>query len=242
MRLLLFDVDGTLVLTGGAGLRGMTRAIERIFGVPNALERVPVAGRTDPAILVDALHRAGIAVTDGQAARFPDVYLPMLAEEMRRPVPAEAHPSQHGLHKGPLPGVTHLVTALEARRDVFLALLTGNYSGGARIKLDHFGLWRPFRCGAFGEDAALRHELVPIAIARARALGCPDVSPDEVVVIGDTPLDVECAARAGVRSLAVATGGYSASTLCAAGADHVVETLEHTEQIVGWLTGTMDGE
>jgi len=137
--------------------------------------------------------------------------------------------------------VPELVHALSARDDVFLALLTGNYTLAAEIKLGYFDLWKPFRCGAFGEDAESRHELVPIAIDRARALGCPPVAPDDVIVIGDTPLDVECARRAGVRSLAVATGGCDVDTLLAAGADLAVESLADTDAIVAWLTGIRRG-
>jgi phosphoglycolate phosphatase-like HAD superfamily hydrolase len=235
MRLLLFDIDGTLVLTGGAGLRGMTRAFEAMFGVPDALAGVPVAGRTDPAILTDVMARHAVRATDGERVRFVDTYLPLLAEEMARPVPERPHPSQHGTHKGPLPGVRPLVEALEREDSVCLGLLTGNYRRAAEIKLGYFGLWAPFRCGAFGDDAEQRFELVAIAVERATAAGCPDVARSEVLVIGDTPLDVECARLAGVRSLAVATGGYDAATLRAAGASHVVEDLTDTVGITAWL-------
>lgn len=237
MKLLLFDIDGTLVLTGGAGLRGMTRAIETVFGVPDALRGVPVSGRTDPAILLDALGRAGVRPADGDVARFPDVYVPMLAEEIGRPAPAEKHPSQHSLFKGTLAGVVPLVDALRGHDGVFLALLTGNYRRGAEVKLGHFDLWRHFTCGAFGDDAQLRHELVPIAVSRARAAGCPDVAPADVIVIGDTPLDVDCARRAGVKALAVATGGHGAEALREAGADWVVDSLEDTPALVRILSG-----
>jgi phosphoglycolate phosphatase len=236
VKLLLFDIDGTLVLTGGAGLRGMTRAFQHLFGVPDALKGVPVAGRTDPAILDEILSRANVAVTPEVTGRFQDTYLPLLAEEMETPSGSPADPSHHSNHKGPLPGVREIVAALAGRDDVFLALLTGNFTKAAEIKLGYFDLWRPFRCGAFGEDAVARHELVPVALARAQALGCPPVAPSDVIVIGDTPLDVLCAKNAGVRCLAVATGGYDRETLAAAGAHHAVETLEDTAGIVGWIT------
>jgi phosphoglycolate phosphatase len=235
VKLLLFDVDGTLVLTGGAGMRGMTRAFELTFGVPNALQGIPVAGRTDPAILDDAMSRAGLSASEADRRRFFEIYLPILAEEMERPVPTAEY-SQQPRFKGPLPGVPELVRALRVRDDVFLALLTGNQSRAAQVKLGYFGLWEPFVCGAFGEDAALRHELVPVAVDRALAAGCPPVAPGEVIVIGDTPLDVDCAQRAGVRSLAVATGGHTVESLRATNPDHVVPTLEDTEAVVRWLT------
>lgn len=237
VKLLLFDIDGTLVLTGGAGLRGMTRAFEQTFGLRRALEGVTVMGRTDPAIYAEVLARESIVERPGDHDRFQSVYLAALAEEMHEEPGAVLHPSQHSAHKGPLPGVTTLVESLAARDDVFLALLTGNYSRAAEIKLGYFDLWRPFRCGAFGEDAELRHELVPVAVSRSRACGCPTVPADDVIVIGDTPLDVACAREAGVRCLAVATGGYDVDTLRAAGADHAVPTLEDVELITDWLTG-----
>jgi phosphoglycolate phosphatase-like HAD superfamily hydrolase len=214
----------------------MTRAFEHVFGVPDALDGLPVAGRTDPAILDEALARADVTAHADDRQRFQDVYLPILAEEMHRPAPEAPHPSQHGRYKGPLPGVPELLQELAGRHDVFLALLTGNYSRAAEIKLDYFDLWRQFRCGAYGEDAERRHELVPVAIDRARAAGCPPVAFDDVIVIGDTPLDVECARLAGVRSLAVATGGFDVDTLRAAGADHAVESLADVRVVTAWLT------
>jgi phosphoglycolate phosphatase-like HAD superfamily hydrolase len=134
--------------------------------------------------------------------------------------------------RGPLPGVRDLVTALAPRDDVFLALLTGNYSKGAEIKLTHFDLWQPFRSGAFGEDARERAALVPVAVARAAALGCPRVAPRDVVIVGDTVRDVECAKANGAACVAVATGGDDSGTLHDAGADVVFETLEDTAAVL----------
>jgi len=236
VKLLLFDIDGTLVLTGGAGQRGWTRAFKQVFGVDDALSGVQVQGRTDPAILEEVLQRAAIDADATARRTFLEQYLPLLAEELEKPVPAALHSSQHSHHKGPLPGVLELVRVLQGRDDVFLSLLTGNYTRAAKIKLGYFDLWRPFRCGAFGDDAALRHELVPIAADRARALGCPPVSPDEVIVVGDTPLDVDCAKKAGVRVVAVATGGYSPAALREAGADSVLESFADTSAVVEHFT------
>lgn len=235
VKLLLFDIDGTLVLTGGAGLRGMTRAFEQTFGLRDALHGVTVMGRTDPAIYAEVLARESIAEQPGDHDRFQAIYLAALAEEMHVEPGEILHPSQHSAHKGPLPGVTALVQRLAGREDVFLALLTGNYSQAAEIKLGHFDLWQPFRCGAFGEDAELRHELVPVAVSRSRECGCPVVPADDVIVIGDTPLDVKCALDAGVRCLAVATGGYDVDTLRASGADYAVPTLEDVDGVTEWL-------
>jgi phosphoglycolate phosphatase-like HAD superfamily hydrolase len=110
--------------------------------------------------------------------------------------------------------------------------LTGNYEDGARAKLQYFDLWRYFRCGAFGDDAPDRNGLLPRAIAVIRECGGPEASPSQAVVVGDTPLDVACAAASGARSIAVATGGYDIETLRAAGADVVMEDLSDTGSVL----------
>jgi phosphoglycolate phosphatase len=251
MKLLLFDVDGTLVLTGGAAVRAMNDAFEEVFGVAGAFEHVPMPGRTDGAILADAFTRAvpqsqiladalsaaGVPPVDGEIARYKAAYFARFAEEILKPVAVD--PERPGRHrfKGVLPGVREVLNALDGRPDVFLGLLTGNYEQGARIKLEYFDLWRYFRCGAYGDDSLDRHALVPVAVARSRAAGCPAVDPRDVVIIGDTPLDVACAREAGVSCLAVATGGFSVDALRAAGADTVLESLADTAVAVQLLTG-----
>ena len=217
-RLLLFDVDATLVVTGGAGIRAMAAVFAEMFGIDDGFAGVPVAGRTDPAILADALARAGLEIDAGVEARFRAAYCRRLREEIAPPAPA----------KRVMPGVIELVAALAPRPDVFLALLTGNFEEAARIKLEHFDLWRHFRCGAFGDDARERPALVPIARARAAALGSGEIGDDRVFVIGDTPLDVACALESGVRAIGVATGGYDAATLAASGAHAVFDDLGDT--------------
>lgn len=214
--IVLFDIDGTLVLTGRAGLRGMTAAFTRLYGVTAALEGIPIAGRTDCAIVSDALRSIGREPTAAEIARLRDAYIDDLRVEIGRPV---ADPS------GVLPGVSGLLDQLSARPDVALGLLTGNFEAGARIKLGHFDLWRRFPFGAFGDDHADRRALVPIALTRARDAGV-GTHPDRVVVIGDTPLDIECARAHGARAVAVATGPFDVDALRAAGADVVVRTLE----------------
>ncbi len=235
MTLLLFDVDGTLVLTGGAGVRAMSRAFEEMFGVANGFTGVPMPGRMDPGILADGLRAHGISASDDDLARYRERYFTLLIDEMRAPTPPVPGVPPTRRYNGALPGVRALLDALSARDDVFLALLTGNYARGARLKLEHFDLWRYFDCGAFGDDAAERHELVPIAIARARHAGCPEVEPRNVVVIGDTTRDIACARDAGVRCLAVATGGDDLETLRAAGPDALFATLEDTQAVVAAL-------
>lgn len=222
-QLVLFDIDGTLVLTGGAGKRGMTRAFEALFGIPNAFSAVPLAGRTDTSILADALEEHGIPVSSRDVAAFRSRYLECLREEVAQPTAG----------KQVLPGILPLLDALEGSSRSFLGLLTGNYAEAAEVKLAHFDLWRYFRCGAFGEDAHDRNHLVPIALDRARACGLPAaVAADRVVVIGDTPRDVACAHAHGARIVAVATGEYSAGALRDAGADVVFDDFSETPEVL----------
>jgi phosphoglycolate phosphatase-like HAD superfamily hydrolase len=128
-----------------------------------------------------------------------------------------------------LPGVRRLLESLDTRDDVFCALLTGNGEDGARIKLQHFDIWKFFRCGAYGDDVTDRNHLFDIAMERAYACGVPRIQPSDVVVVGDTVLDVACAKAAGARSVAVATGPSDIDTLRKSGADVVVRDLNDTE-------------
>jgi phosphoglycolate phosphatase len=216
--LILFDIDGTLVLTGGAGGRAMTRAFEDVFAVADGFRGIPMPGRTDAWILSDALATHGIPREAADLARFRDVYLSHLATELEQPGP----------RKGIMPGVRALLDSLTARPDVYLALLTGNYEAAARLKLEYFDLWRYFPCGAFGDDAPDRIGLLPNAVARIAAAGGPSIPAAAAIVIGDTPLDVACAAAAGARSIAVATGSHSVEQLRDAGADVVLDDLGDT--------------
>lgn len=127
-----------------------------------------------------------------------------------------------------MPGIRELLDALAARGDVMLALLTGNFEEGARIKLGYFDLWRYFRCGAFGDDASDRNLLVPFAVRRAQACGLPAIPLSDVLVVGDTPADVACAHAGGARAVAVATGSSSVEQLRATGAEAVFTDLSDT--------------
>jgi phosphoglycolate phosphatase-like HAD superfamily hydrolase len=201
----------------------MTLAFEEVFAVPNAFQGIPMAGRTDTWILNDAAATHGIPQGSPDFARFGEVYLRHLAIELGKPGVAR---------KGLMPGVRELLDALAPRDDVYLALLTGNYEAGARLKLEYFDLWRYFPCGAFGDDAPHRNGLVPKALARVAECGGPSFAAADAVVIGDTPLDVGCAAFAGARSLAVATGSHSVGDLRDAGADAVLQDLADTDEVL----------
>ncbi|MDR1990101.1 MAG: haloacid dehalogenase-like hydrolase [Acidobacteriaceae bacterium] len=223
MKIVLFDIDGTLVLTGGAGARAMARAAVDLFGVENADQSIAMAGRTDSWIVAQMAALVEAPCDPQVIGRFRAVYVRYLLEEI-------AHP---GPKKYLLPGVAEIVALLHQRDDVHLGLLTGNFHEGARIKLEHFGIWPFFHGGAFGDDAEQRPHLFEIALARIANAGGPVVPPGDVVIVGDTPLDVEVARVAGARSLAVATGPYDVRALRESGASVVMEDLRDREAVLG---------
>jgi phosphoglycolate phosphatase len=214
--LLLFDIDGTLILSGRAGLRSLNRAFEDLYGLSDALDAVPIAGRTDRGIVSEALSKAGLPVTDTALVAVRDAYLSHLPRAILEPVADRS---------GVLDGVPELLDALESREDLDVGLLTGNFVRGAEIKLGHFGLWHRFPFGAFGDDHLDRRALVPVALARAARDGRDAPPRDRVIVIGDTPLDVDCAHAYGAQAIAVATGGFSRADLEQTGANLVVDSL-----------------
>ena len=221
-NVILFDIDGTLVLTGGAGGRAMARAFQDLFAIPNGFHDIPMPGRTDASILSDAAAAHGIPSESADLGRFREIYLTHLVIELEKPGP----------RKGVMPGIRTLLDALAVRDNVFLALLTGNYEAAARVKLEYFDLWRYFRCGAFGDEALDRYRLLPQAVERIHVSGGPSIAAPDVIVLGDTPLDIACAAASGARSIAVATGGYGVEALRAAGADVVFEDLSETGAVL----------
>lgn len=225
MTLILFDIDGTLVNTGGAGMRAMNRTFAELVGVGNALDGIQLAGRTDRVIVGDAAERLTprVHVDDGWLSHFRDAYCAKLEQELA---------DGRGTSKRVLPGVEALLDTLRPRPDVQLALLTGNFARAARIKLAHFDLWDYFACGAFGDHHVDRNPLLAVAVEAAAACRDADVSHDEVVVIGDTPHDVACARAGGARAVAVATGLHSADDLHEAGADIVFDDLRDTRAVI----------
>lgn len=220
--LLLFDVDGTLILSGKAGLRAMNRAFEEVAGVRDGFAGINAAGRTDGYLLAKAAEQSGITLTPDLQSRLEARYYEALAEEI-------THRGEG--RKEIMPGVRPLIDTLTARGDVILALLTGNFRRGAEIKLEYFDLWSPFEFGAFADDASDRNLLVPVALRRAREAG-HEPSEDRVIVIGDTPLDVECARAGGVRALGVATGSHGVDELREAGAYEAFEDLRDTARVI----------
>jgi phosphoglycolate phosphatase len=214
--LVLFDIDGTLVQTLGAGVRGMNRAFGDLYQAPRALDGLPIAGRTDRAIVTDAFRRLRIEPDEDRLRELRDAYFARLPRELAQPTSAEF---------GVLPGVHALLDQLARRPDVVVGLLTGNFVGGAALKLGHFDLWDRFAFGAFGDRHLDRRDLLPIALGEARERGL-DVSASRTVVIGDTPLDVDCAHAHGARAVAVATGLYPVTELEGLRPALAVETLD----------------
>ncbi len=206
--LVLFDIDGTLIKTGGAGIRALERAAAEM-GIADAMAGIRAGGKTDP-LIVDEIfaRRLGRAPAPAEAAALLERYLLHLADEIVR---------SDGYCV--LPGVAAALERLAAR-GATVGLATGNIERGAEIKLARGDLWRHFRFGGYGSDAADR------ALVVAKAIGCAGRRFDQVVVIGDTERDVWAAHACGARAIGVATGPCSAAELDAAGADWVLETLD----------------
>ena len=204
----------------------MNRAFGRLHGRPDALDGVPIAGRTDRSIVSDGFRRIGVEPDRERIQALRDVYTGELRDELQRVT---------GTAAGVLPGVERMIDRFEDSDETAIGLLTGNFEACAAIKLGHYGLDRRFGFGGYGDDYLDRRDLLPMAIDRARLAGI-DASDSRVVVIGDTPLDVDCAHAHGALAVAVATGHYTGAELEAAGADIVVETLEDEALIERILT------
>ncbi len=224
--LVLFDIDGTLIVSGRAGIRGMNRSFERLFGVVGAIDDVPTAGRTDRAIAAEALVRAGQPADESAIRTLRDAYLPDLRLALADPA---------SVPQAVLPGVADLLDEL-AREHVTVGLLTGNFEQAAAIKLGHFGLWERFTFGAFGDHHVDRRHLVKVAVDAAIEAGHGRFEADRIIVIGDTPLDVDCAHAYGARAIAVATGPFSHEALVETGPAIAVHTLAEVNlQLLGRL-------
>jgi phosphoglycolate phosphatase len=231
-KLILFDIDGTLIRTGGAGVRAMTRAFSQTCGISDALKRVEVAGRTDRLIMTDALALSGRPLDDELLNEFRALYCTFLREELEQTATYEY--SDAGV-KGMLPGVRPLLDRLQQRDDMDLALLTGNFRSSAEIKLAHYDLWRYFPWGAFADDALERPDLLPVALTRYQSHTTRAIDPRDVIIVGDTPHDVSCARAGGARVVAVATGVFDTATLTACEPDVVFEDLSDTQAVMSIL-------
>ncbi|HKW94695.1 MAG TPA: HAD family hydrolase [Methylomirabilota bacterium] len=228
MKLVLFDIDGTLISARGAGRRAMRVAFERVFGTAGSIDRYDLRGRTDTRIVHDVMGAEGweAARVTERLDDFFEIYLAGLVTEIG-----------DGRNVITLPGVAAVVDRLARSTDVALGLVTGNIEEGARIKLLPTGLWPHFRVGAFGSDHMDRRRLPSLAARRAQALLGTALSPSEVVVIGDTPHDIDCARVFGAVAVAVATGQYPRDQLLGERPDHFFEDLSDTERVLAALMG-----
>jgi len=217
----LFDVDGTLLLTQGAGRDALSLALRDQFGVEDDLSGIPFAGRTDTLILADVLTRHGLEFRDGERERFWG----RVTAHMR----ALMDPPRGGL----LPGVRPLLDTIGAEPGWVRALLTGNVAEMARIKLEAFGVYDAFAWGAFGDEAVDRNELAKLAVRRAAERH--GVTPERCVVVGDTEHDIACARAAGAKAVAVATGGPTKEALEACAPDLLLDDLRDPGAILGWI-------
>ncbi len=219
-RLLLFDIDGTLV-SGGPAKDAFRVALTDAFGTTGPIELHPFAGKTDPQIARELLVLAGLSDADVDRG-LPALYARYL-EELERRLPDRP--------MAVLPGVVELVQILAGHPEVALGLVTGNIAGGARLKLRGPGLHHHFVIGAYGSDSEERNDLPALALRRAREHWGVDFEPRDVLVIGDTPKDVECGRAHGLTTVGVATGGYDQDDLARSGADHVVLDFSDTDRV-----------
>lgn len=221
-KLILFDIDGTLITAGGAGTRALNRAFHAMFGIEDAFEDINMAGKTDIQIIKEGLNVNGFPNMDGNIEKMLEAYLRFLKEEINNPM------------KKLKPGIMELLNSLD-KYGMPLGLLTGNLEGGARIKLGSFGLNEYFPEGAFGSDHEDRDELLPIAIRKFAGRGL-SFTPEDCIVVGDTPRDVRCAKIHGAHCIAVATGPYSREELLRTDADTVFDSLEETERCIDFIS------
>jgi phosphoglycolate phosphatase-like HAD superfamily hydrolase len=216
----LFDIDGTLLLTHGAGREAMSLALRDRFGVDDDLRTIPFAGRTDTLILGDILDRHGLTLAHESRGEF----WRLAAGHMRKLMT----PPRGGL----LPGVREALDAVAAEPAWARALLTGNVTPMAHLKLGSFGILDHFAWGTFGEEGPDRDSLARLAVARAAERH--GVPPERCIVVGDTEWDVGCARAAGARCVAVATGSRSRAELEALGADLVLDDLRQSDGMLEW--------
>jgi len=220
-RALLFDIDQTLLYTGGAGVVAFNIAFEQMFGINDGLPATSnVSGRTDLFILAESLKHNGIeGAVEAHLDDFLNRYYAQLPKALRE---------KDGYL---MPGFPQLLEALSGQDSVRIGLGTGNFSEAARIKLEHYGIWQFFNGGGFGEQSLERADVIRAAIESV----ADGLAPEEILVIGDTPKDIEAARDNGVVGVGVATGSYTVEELRESGARLVFEDFSDCEKAVARL-------
>ncbi len=226
MKILLWDIDGTLIRSGRAGHRAMNAAALAVFGLQEAFADFDFGGRTDPWVLDLLCQRYGLDAPPARVDDFYAVYLEHLRRELHNPL---AHTC---------PGIREAIAAFHTSPEVNQGLLTGNIVAGARVKLEHFDLWHYFAFGAFADDAGERNRLGPIALERARHhLRLNGLQPSDLIIIGDTPHDIACARAAGAHAVATATGGFTHDELAKHQPDLLVRDFTDPEPLRKFIQG-----
>lgn len=222
-RLLLFDIDGTLIDSGGAGIYALRDVLQEKWGITSDLAGVEIAGKTDPSIVRQILRSQKLAESGENVAMFLELYAEGLSRELPRREGRVLH------------GIDELLPRLQDRAQIVLALLTGNIERGAKLKLEHYGLWRFFEFGAFADDSDDRNALGSFARKRAREKHAVDFANDAIDVIGDTPHDIACGKAIGARTIAVATGNFSCADLAKYQPDVVLEDFSEVDALIAQL-------
>jgi phosphoglycolate phosphatase len=225
-KVLLFDLDWTLIYTGGAGVRALNHAFEELFGIPQAMKKVTPDGKTDPAIAREMIRvHLGREPKEGEVESVCRGYLERLAKEI---------PGGPGYRI--LPGIPELMAVLARRTDVLLGLGTGNLEEGARIKMAPANLMKYFRFGGYGSDSEDRPSVLRTAVRRAESLAGKTFASRDVVVIGDNARDVQAGKAIGAATVAVATGPMKFEELAQQDPDHLFHDLSDTGAVLAVLT------
>ncbi|TML91674.1 MAG: hydrolase [Actinobacteria bacterium] len=229
-RLVLWDVDGTLVHAGDAAVRAFDVAVERVIGRPAGQHGVRMSGKTDPQIALEILQFARVGAGEAHA------HLPLVLEHLENEAAAAVHDLQE--HGRVMPGVVELLTQLHIAPDVVSSVLTGNIEPNARLKVAAFGLdrWLDLDVGAYGSDDHDRNQLVPIALAKLASQRGMELRAVDVWIVGDTPRDLECARAGGARCLLVGTGRFPTEELRALGPEAAVDDLRDVDAMYDLLT------
>lgn len=225
IKAVLFDIDGTILRCNGAGRKAMLLAAEEVFGTSGVMETTDFQGRTDLMILFESLKPAGI--TEETIHENVPVLMELYFNHLKK------HISKSKVEM--MPGIPELLEALAASEDVIIGLLTGNFSGGAEIKLSHIDLNYHFSLGVYGDDTAIRNEMPAIARKKIKEKYNKDISFQDMIIIGDTIFDIECARKSGACSVAVGTGWTPKSLILSHEPDHYFDDLGNTKEVISTL-------